>query len=156
MFVVCVVDLEPGLQPGLAPSHFDGGSALWTPADVRRTAQRAVLDALMLGNMQMLTAELTKCHRTPPPRRLGGDRRASVTTKTVISSLSIHNNSRCLSVCPPTRARALQQQPEFKKLQTKLLCFLFLLTLPRQSLLFAWLLGAPELLRDLKSLLMSN
>ena len=86
------------------------GSALWTPADVRRTAQRAVLDALMLGNMQMLTAELTKCHRTPPPRRLGGDRRASVTTRTVISSRSIHNSSRRLSVCPPTRARALQQQ----------------------------------------------
>ena len=86
------------------------GSALWTPADVRRTAQRAVLDALMLGNMQMLTAELTKCHHTPPPRRLGGDRRASVTTRTVISSRSIHNSSRRLSVCPPTRARALQQQ----------------------------------------------
>jgi hypothetical protein len=81
------------------------GSALWTPADVRRTAQRAVLDALMLGNMQMLTAELTKCHRTPPPRRLGGDRGASVTSR------STHNSGRRQSVYPPTRARgALQQQ----------------------------------------------
>ena len=32
--------------------------ALWTPANVCRTAQRAVLDALLLGKIQMLTDEL--------------------------------------------------------------------------------------------------
>ena len=45
------------------------GSALWTPADVRRSLQREIHDALMLGNLQMLTGELSRCHRAPPPRR---------------------------------------------------------------------------------------
>ena len=72
------------------------GSALWTPADVHRTAQQAGARLMpSCWNMHMLTAELAHL-----PCRTGGEFFcASLNTRMTTSSRSTPNNSRRQYAC---------------------------------------------------------